>query len=127
MKKKILQIKIVLTVCIALNTLCGSGQDITGQWNGILKVQTTQLRVVFNISKTEDGYSSTLDSPDQGAMGIPLAITTFEKSELTLKDAGLGIEYVGEFSGDSITGNFMQSGLTITLVLKREMVEKASP
>jgi len=25
------------------------GQNITGQWNGILKVQGTQLRIVFNI------------------------------------------------------------------------------
>jgi len=31
------------------------GQDITGQWKGILKVQGLQLRVVFHISKTDNG------------------------------------------------------------------------
>ncbi len=31
------------------------GQEITGQWNGILKVPGGQLRVVFNIAKTGNG------------------------------------------------------------------------
>ncbi|HMT72359.1 MAG TPA: hypothetical protein PKD16_19495, partial [Saprospiraceae bacterium] len=42
-------------------------QEIIGQWHGVLKVQGTQLRLVFNVTKTETGISSTMDSPDQGA------------------------------------------------------------
>lgn len=33
-----------------------SAQGITGQWNGALKVQGIQLRIVFHISKTDTGY-----------------------------------------------------------------------
>ena len=58
----------LLTVLISLTAL---GQDITGQWYGALKVQGIQLRLGFNISNTGNGLTSTMDSPDQGANGIP--------------------------------------------------------
>ncbi len=48
-----------------LSSITLIAQDITGQWNGVLKVQGTQLRLVFNVTKTDKGVSSTMDSPDQ--------------------------------------------------------------
>ena len=51
-----------------ITTLTSTAQNITGQWNGVLKVQGTQLRVVFNITQTENGFSSTIDSPDQAKL-----------------------------------------------------------
>ncbi len=63
------------------------GQDVTGQLNGVLKVQGTQLRMVFNINKVEDGFTSTMDSPDQHAKGIPLASSSFENEALKLANA----------------------------------------
>ncbi|MFS4493961.1 alpha/beta hydrolase family protein [Maribacter sp. 2308TA10-17] len=99
-------------------------QDITGQWNGVLKEMN--LRLVVHITKTEDGYSSTLDSPDQGAKGIPVAITTFENNTLKLEAANLGITYFGEFVDGTFNGTFMQSGFKIPLILGREEVEKVN-
>jgi hypothetical protein len=60
------------------------GQDVTGQLNGVLMVHGTHLRMVFNISKAEDGFTSTMDSPDQQVKGIPLASTSFENEALKL-------------------------------------------
>ena len=40
--------KIILILLTILTTLSMHGQDITGHWNGRLKVQGTQLRLVFN-------------------------------------------------------------------------------
>jgi len=37
---------IILLVTL-ITTLTSTAQDITGQWNGVLKVQGTQLRVVL--------------------------------------------------------------------------------
>lgn len=59
-----------------------TAQDITGQWNGVLKVQGTQLRLVFNVAKSDNGFISTMDSPDQGAKGIPVTNTTFDNSKI---------------------------------------------
>jgi uncharacterized protein len=101
------------------------GQDITGQWNGILKVQGTQLRVVFNITKTETGLSSTMDSPDQGAKGIPVTSTSFENQTLKLVVSNLGVEYQGTLSKDNvIVGDFKQRGMSFPLNISKEMVEK---
>jgi len=101
------------------------GQDITGQWNGILKVQGMQLRIVFNITKTENGFTSTMDSPDQNAKGIPVTSASFENQTLKLVVSNIGVEYEGILGKDNIvTGNFRQSGMTIPLNLSKEIAEK---
>jgi len=101
------------------------GQDITGSWNGILKVQGTQLRIVFNISKTENGFTSSMDSPDQGAKGIPVSSTSFENSTLKLAVSSARIEYEGILGHDNIiVGNFKQGGMSFHLNLSKEIAEK---
>ncbi|MDO9255571.1 MAG: alpha/beta fold hydrolase [Bacteroidales bacterium] len=109
---------------IVLMTLTVSAQNITGHWNGVLKVSGIQLRVVFNITKTDTGYTSTMDSPDQGAKGIPVTSTSFENSILDLKVSNAGIEYKGEYNSDSITGTFTQRGQSLPMNLKRDSIEK---
>jgi pimeloyl-ACP methyl ester carboxylesterase len=104
---------------------CAFGQDVTGQWNGILKVQGTQLRVVFHIDKAESGYSATMDSPDQNAKGIPVSSATFENSTLKLVATALRMEYEGILKPEGIIeGTFKQAGLSVPLNLSKEMVEK---
>jgi pimeloyl-ACP methyl ester carboxylesterase len=100
------------------------GQEITGQWNGILKVPGAQLRVVFNITKTENGYSSTLDSPDQGVKGIPVTATSFENSVLKLAIPSAGIAYEGTLKDNAIAGNFKQGGQSFALDMSRGTAEK---
>lgn len=116
------------TVSILLITLLASltliAQDITGQWNGILNVQGTQLRLVFNVSKTETGYSSTMDSPDQGAKDIPVTTTTFENPTIKFTVANLGVEYSGDLKNNEIVGTFKQGGLELPLNLSREAPEE---
>lgn len=115
---------IVFTIGILIANML-FGQDITGQWNGILKVQGTQLRVVFNINKTESGFSSTMDSPDQGAKGIPVTATSFENQTLKLAVTNLGVEYQGNLDKDNvIVGTFKQGGMSFPLNLSKDMVEK---
>ena len=100
-----------------------AAQDITGQWNGVLKVQSFQLRVIFNVTETDDGYSTTMDSPDQGAKDIPVTQTTFENPTIKFVVANAGIEYNGELDGDEITGIFKQNGQEFPMKLARNSVE----
>ncbi len=103
------------------------GQDITGQWNGALKVQGMQLRLVFNVSKTETGYISTMDSPDQGAKGIPVSTTTFENPKIKFEVAVARIEYSGELKDNEIVGTFKQAGQEFPMNLSRKVIEKVEP
>ncbi|SFT72268.1 hypothetical protein SAMN04489724_1825 [Algoriphagus locisalis] len=100
-------------------------QEITGQWNGALKVQGTQLRLVFNITKTESGYSATMDSPDQAAFGIPVTSTSFENSILKISVSNANINYEGSLGDDGIIiGVFKQAGQSFPMNLSREEIEK---
>jgi pimeloyl-ACP methyl ester carboxylesterase len=117
--------KKVFLFVIPLVSLTAWGQDITGDWNGILKVQGIQLRVVFHINKTESGYSSTMDSPDQNAKSIPVTVVNYEQPILKLSVSDAGMDYEGTLGADgNITGTFKQRELSFPLNLSKTLVEK---
>lgn len=117
--------KITLTFLAVLVSLMAFGQEVTGQWNGILKVQGTQLRLVFNVLKTENGYTATMDSPDQGATGIPVTSTSFENAVLKFSIANAGIDCEGILGNDQIVvGTFKQSGFSFPMNLSKALIEK---
>lgn len=118
MKKKGL---IFLMIIFSLNLF---GQDITGQWNGVLEVQGMQLRLVFNLTKSDNGYSSTMDSPDQGAKGIPVTNTTFENQKIKFEVTNAKIEYNGELKKNEFVGTFKQAGQEFPMTLSRKTIEK---
>lgn len=98
-------------------------QDITGEWNGVLSVQGMKLRLVFHVMKTDAGYSATMDSPDQGAKGIPMTSARFENKVLTLEHGLAQIVYAGTVDGtDSIAGKFTQAGQSFPLTLHRKAI-----
>ena len=117
--------KITLIAFVVFASLSVYAQDISGKWSGILKVQGIQLRIVFNITQTENGYSSTMDSPDQGATGIPVTSTGYEDSLLKLKLSNLGIKYEGTLNKENaFVGTFTQNGQSFPLTLTKGEVEK---
>jgi len=117
--------KIVIIALATLISLSTYAQDISGKWNGILKVQGVQLRLVFNITQTEKGYSSTMDSPDQGATGIPVTATSYENSILKLEVSNAGIHYEGTLDKENtFVGTFKQGGQSFPLVLIKGKIEK---
>lgn len=117
--------KSILFLFSTLLSLTAFAQDITGTWNGILKVQGTQLRLVFNITKTDTGFSSTMDSPEQKAMGIPITTTTYENNTLKLAIPMASISYEGVLGSDgNIVGTFKQGALNVPLNLSKGIVEK---
>ncbi|MFB6318849.1 alpha/beta hydrolase family protein [Saccharicrinis sp. FJH54] len=116
--------KYVVTFCIMLLSTSLFSQDITGKWNGLLKVQGIQLRLAFNISSSDSGLVATMDSPDQGAYGLPVSGIEYSNSDLTITMDRIGLKYTGTFMTDSIVGTFTQMGQSVPLVLKQEEVKK---
>ena len=93
---------------------------IEGRWLGKLAVgDETTLRVVFNLSRSGDEYGGTLDSPDQGAMGIPLTAVEVDGSSVIVKMDALRAEYRGELRDGELTGVFQQAGQRLRLNLVR--------
>lgn len=118
-------LKTILILITALISFIMNGQEITGQWNGLLKVPNGQLRVVFHVNKTENGYNGTMDSPDQKVTGIPLGKVAFENSILKLEIPSAQISYEGTLNKDNIVvGKFTQGGQSLELDLSKETIQK---
>jgi pimeloyl-ACP methyl ester carboxylesterase len=111
--------KAVSTLVVAIVSLTASGQDIAGQWHGVLKISNVQLHLVVNIRQAENGYTATMDSPDQGAKDIPVSAVSFDGATLKLSVAIIGAEYEGVLDADgNIAGTFRQ-GMSLPLTLSR--------
>src|SRR5271169_5271614 len=49
------------------------GQDIVGDWQGVLPAGDGALRIVLHVTKADDGsLKAKLDSPDQNIVGMPV-------------------------------------------------------
>ena len=94
--------------------------DIDGAWMGLLDTGAIKLRVVFHIVNTEDGLTATMDSPDQGAKGLPVTSVTRDGAALKMEAKQLGGVFEGRIAADrsSIEGTWTQSGASLLLALK---------
>lgn len=112
--------KKLFTLIILMATTFAIAQDITGTWNGKLEFQGIQLRLVVNIAQNEAGvYSGTMDSPDQGAKGIPLGNINFTDNSLTFSVPAAGVQYKGNLKDGIITGTYSQAGASLPLNLSK--------
>ena len=101
-----------------------AAQDIIGSWQGSIDVQGKQLPLVFHISKRGDAFFTKMDSPEQGAMGIPTDSTGYNQKKLTVKLSSLGIIYHGTYNNDTISGTFTQNGMKFPLSLSRLILRR---
>ena len=113
---------------VPAKVISNSGIDLKGIWQGILKVQGMELRIVFKISEDESGkLKATMDSPDQGAKDIPIDSVIFSNRNLKLVLNIVHGYFEGNYKADSIllVGSWHQGGTTFPLTLKKiERLEK---
>lgn len=104
-------------------------QTIEGNWEGTLEAPGVKLKIVFHITTDGKTYRATMDSPDQGAMGIPVTETNFTDEKLSLKIANLGASYEGQLdpSSEAIKGVFKQGPAVIPLNLTKVEGETSKP
>jgi len=91
-----------------------------GDWEGTLDAGPVKLRIVVHITRKEGAYGGTLDSPDQGAMGIPIETVTVTGDSIKMDMKSMRATYVGKLAreGSSIAGDFTQ-GQTLPLTFTR--------
>lgn len=98
-----------------------SARKIEGSWEGTLDAGTVKLRVVLHVSSKDGELSATLDSPDQGAAGLPVDSISFTDGLLRFEMKALTAGYEGRLAKDNlqIIGTFAQGGHDFPLVFKR--------
>ena len=93
-------------------------EAVVGSWAGTLEV-SGGLRIVFHVDEGEDGLTATMDSPDQGATGIPVSDVTVAGDSVTLSVDRIGGTYAGVLveSGTQVEGQWTQGGWSFPLTL----------
>ena len=77
---------------------------------------------MFHIVNMEDGLSATLDSPDQGAKGVPVTSVSRTGSSLQIEMKALAAIFKGQIAPDlaSIKGSLTQMGKDMPLLLTKD-------
>lgn len=107
-----------IAVLVALTDAAADRTDVTGAWSG--KIQG-MLTLVLHVQRGATGYTATLDSPDQGAMGMPIDRLSVTGDSLRFEMRALRAGYLARINaaGDSLEGLWSQGGMSLPLVLTR--------
>ncbi|WP_332677691.1 alpha/beta hydrolase family protein [Brevundimonas sp.] len=119
----------ILTSMIAVAALqAAAAPQLAGQWEGVLSVGGQSLRIVLRVDPTG---AAVVDSPDQGANGIPADGPTLEGGVVRFSVPAVRASFEGALSADggTITGALTQGPAAMPVVLTRtaDVVSVAGP
>jgi hypothetical protein len=111
--------------------LSAHAQDaFVGSWAGSLEAGGAEVRVVFHIEQAEgDDLTATMDSPDQGATGIPVSRVAVAGDDLTLEVSTINGRFEGVLSpaDSTIEGTWTQAGRSFPLTLSPADASDSAP
>ncbi len=117
--KRLIGILMVFTLAIGTIHAQDEHKKVVADWEGTLDVQGTKLRVRFHVRYNEGKLSATMDSVDQGAMGLKMDEATFKDGILTLKINQLQGTYTGKLENDELKGTWKQGPGELPLNMKK--------
>ncbi|MGA9451602.1 MAG: hypothetical protein WBW41_09725, partial [Verrucomicrobiia bacterium] len=98
----------------------GASYQVQGHWKGALDANKVVLHIVFHIALMPDGsYSATMDSPDQGATGIPATAVKFTYPNLRMEWNGFDGVFTGKLENGRLSGTWRQANVALPLQLER--------
>lgn len=98
-------------------------KGLDGDWQGALDVGGgNKLTVIFHVTTAANKTTVTLDSPDQGANGIPVNGITRDGAKVAMDVQAVMGGYEGTLSADgkSIAGTWSQGGVNLPLTLAKK-------
>lgn len=108
-------------------SLAGAAQaqavpGLDGRWEGSLDAGAAVLKIVFRVETTAGATTLLLDSPDQGASGIPTADLKRDGQKVSFEVPTIAGGYSGTLSADgkSIEGSWSQNGMSLPLAMTKK-------
>lgn len=99
---------------------------VEGDWTGTLSVQGMVLHIIFHLKIENGNFTATMDSPDQGAYGLPCNEAQWKDGQLTLRLSNLGVRYEGQLQDEQLVGTFYQGSAELPLTLDRTTAPQKS-
>ena len=124
--------KIFITLLTALAVMAGQAQvnpttALEGSWSGKLKVGAMSLTLVLHLEQADGYVKASLDSPDQGAKGIPAYKEYLSDDSVAIKVESIGATYRAKLKDGKLDGTFSQSGMTFPLEMTKGVTEVKRP
>lgn len=124
--------KTIITLLTALAAMTGQAQvnpttALAGSWSGKLKAGVTSLTLVLHLEQADGYVTVTLDSPDQGAKGIPASKEYLTDDSLAIKIDQPNATFQARLKDGKLDGTFKQMGFSFPLVLERGVPEVKRP
>ncbi len=120
---------IILFVLVALTgqAQVNSTTALLGSWSGKLKVGAMSLTIVLHLDQVDGNVKVSLDSPDQGAKGIPASKEYLSDDSVAVKIVSLGATYRARLKDGKLDGIFSQSGMSFPLEMSKGIAEVKRP
>ncbi len=111
--------QLALSVLMIVSVLEGKSQFPIGSWKGNLHFNGTAIPVIFHIHSENSILKGTMDSPQQGAVGLQIDSVGSTKDSLTIVYKTANMIYRGRYTNitDSVYGTLYQNGMSLPLVL----------
>ena len=105
------------------DTLEADTSALVGTWQGQIQLGRDSLRVVFHVERDGDSLSATMDSPDQGATGIPVGEVQLTADTLRMSVPSISGAFAGVIKGAAagliVDGQWAQGPGRLPLTLRR--------
>jgi hypothetical protein len=97
-------------------------EGLDGAWAGDLDAGAHKLRIILHVFHVNEGTKASFDSPDQGAIGLPVTSLERHGDNVSFGLEALGVSYKGTLSAaaKSINGILTRNGRELKLDLRKE-------
>lgn len=106
--------KLFFTLAVSCIGLSATAQEVRRSWSGDLEAMGQKLPIILNLANGK----CTLDSPAQGATGIPATIDLLTKDSIKVSIKSLGATYAARYVDGRLEGTFTQAGMKLPLNMK---------
>ncbi len=95
-------------------------EGVDGSWTGAINIMGQKLGIKAHFKTSAGALSITLDIPQQGATGLPMQNVSYSHPKIHFEIPGASVaSFDGTVDGNSISGDFLQSGKKGTFTLQR--------
>jgi pimeloyl-ACP methyl ester carboxylesterase len=121
LRKPILFALQIVALALLQVTTLNAEESLNGDWNGSIRIMGQELGITAHIEGEPGDLSVKLDIPQQNALGIPMQNVSYQHPNVHFEIPGPAVAtFEGVVDGDSIHGDFLQSGLKGEFELNRE-------
>jgi uncharacterized protein len=108
---------LLLTAAFALDA--AESMPLLGDWEGAIETPAGDMPVYLHVTRSKEGnVGGSIDSPDQGAMGLPISGVSLTESVVRFEVKSVNGKYEGKANGDWTAINGTWNGVMGAMPLK---------